>query len=138
MTSYRDVSIPQKLHIIMMVTSAAALLLASVAFTLYDRSTFLHAKTQDLSAAAQMVGANSTAAVAFGDATSATEILSALQAKQNVINACIFDKQGRVFASYSRDGGLTWATPFMSPPGWTSSAPPYPARAKTIAVRCGV
>src|SRR6187397_2708080 len=103
MRPYRDVSIRQKLHLIIMVTSAAAVLVASVAFTLYDRSTFLHAKTQDLSAAAQMVGANSTAAVTFGDATSATEILSALQANQNVINACIFDKQGRAFASYSRD-----------------------------------
>ena len=103
MRSYLDLSIQQKLQTIVMVTSAAALLVASVVFTIYDRSTFLRAKTQDLSAAARMVGLNSTAALSFGDSKSAGEILSALQAKQNVINACVYNKDGRVFASYSRD-----------------------------------
>jgi len=60
-----------------------------------------------------MVGSNSTAALSFGDAKSAREVLSALQAKQNVIYACIFDNDGKVFAKYSRD-----AVPsvFPSPP----------------------
>ena len=48
MRSYLDLSIQQKLQTIVMVTSAAALLVASVVFTIYDRSTFLRAKTQDL------------------------------------------------------------------------------------------
>jgi hypothetical protein len=86
-----------------MATSAAALLVASVVFALFDRSTSLRAKTQDLSATARMVGSNSTAALSFGDAKSAGEVLSALQAKQNVTNACIYNKDGKVFASYSRD-----------------------------------
>src|ERR1700733_11671871 len=102
MRSYQDFSIRQKLQSIVMVTSAVALLVASIVFTLYDRSTFLHAKTQDLSASARMVGSNSTAALSFGDAKSAREVLSALQAKQNVIHACIYDKDGKVFAKYSR------------------------------------
>src|ERR1700726_727116 len=102
MRSYMDLSIRQKLQSIVMVTSAVALLVASVVFTLYDRSTFLHAKTQDLSASARMVGSNSTAALSFGDAKSGGEVLAALQGKQNVINACIYDKDGRVFAIYSR------------------------------------
>ena len=63
MGGYRDLSIRKKLQGIVMVTSAAALLVASVVFTLYDRSTFLFAKTQDLRASAQMVGSNSTAAL---------------------------------------------------------------------------
>src|ERR1017187_9321571 len=103
MRSYLHLSIQQKLQSIVMVTCTAALLVASVVFTLYDRSTFLRAKMQDLSASAKMVGSNSTAALSFGDAKSAREVLSALQAKQNVINACIYNKDGRVFASYSRD-----------------------------------
>src|ERR1039458_9786378 len=103
MRSYADLSIRRKFQTIVMATSAAGLLVASVVFTLYDRSTFLNAKTQDLSAAATMIGSNSTAALTFGDAKSAREILSALQAKQNVINACIYNKDGKVFASYSRD-----------------------------------
>jgi len=108
-----DLSIQRKLQSIVMVSSAAALLVASVVFTLYDRSTYLRAKTEDLSAAARMVGSNSTAALSFGDAKSAREVLSALQAKQNVIGACIYDQEKRIFASYSRDAA---ARDFPCPP----------------------
>src|SRR6202142_1824540 len=103
MRSHLVLSIRQKLQTIVMVTSAVALLVASIVFTLYDRSTFLRAKTQDLSATATMIGSNSTAALSFGDAKSAREILAALRAKPNVINACIYDKDGRVLATYGRD-----------------------------------
>src|ERR1700676_4363070 len=106
MRSYLDLSIRQKLHSIVMITSAVSLLVASVVFTLYDRSTFLRAKTQDLSASAEKVGSNSTAALSFGDAKAAREILAALQAKQNVIDACIYDKDGGLFASYNRSAAL--------------------------------
>jgi PAS domain S-box-containing protein len=108
----RDISIRQKLQGIVMVTCAAALLVATMVFTFYDRATSLRAKTQDLIVSAEMIGSNSTAALTFHDPGSAREILSALQAKQHVINACIYDSAGKVFAKYSRD-----ATPVeFSPP----------------------
>jgi len=107
MRLYQDVSIRLKLQGIVMITSAAALLVASVVFTLYDRSTFVRAKTQDLNASAKMVGSNSTAALSFGDAKAAREILAALQAKQNVIRACVYDKENGLFASYNRDEKLS-------------------------------
>src|SRR6202035_4112484 len=103
MRSYLDLSIRHKLQTIVMVTSAAALLVASVVFTLFDRSTFLRSKSQDLSASATMIGSNSMAALSFADAKSAREILSALRAKPNVDHACIYDTHGKVFATYSRD-----------------------------------
>lgn len=118
MRSYMDLSIRQKLQTIVMATSAAALLVASLVFTLFDRSTFLRGKTQDLTVTARMVGSNSTAALSFGDAKSAGEILSALQAKQNVINACIYRKDGTVFASYSRGAA---ARDFNPPPAQIQS-----------------
>ena len=109
----RDLSIRTKLQGILVVTSGVALLVASVAFTLYDRATFVRAKKDDLSAAARMVGVNSTAALAFGDSKAAGEVLTALQAKQHVTNACIYDKDGRVFAKYTRVG--SWGA-FSPPP----------------------
>ena len=118
MRSYMDLSIRLKLQTIVMATSAAALVVASVVFTIFDRSTFLRAKTQDLSSAARMVGSNSTAALSFGDARSAGEILSALQAKQNVTHACIYDRNGKVFASYSRDDAHS---DFSFPPAQSQS-----------------
>src|SRR6202049_5045292 len=116
---YLDLSIRHKLQAIVMVTSAVALLVASVVFTLYDRSTFLRAKTQDLSVAAKMIGSNSTAALSFGDAKSAREILAALQAKQNLTYACIYDKNGRVFATYSRNSAFS---DFSPPPAQTQTS----------------
>jgi len=121
MRTISDLSIRHKLQMIVMATSTAALLVASFVFALFDRSTFLRAKMQDLSVTASMVGSNSTAALSFGDTKSAGEILSALQAKQNVIDSGIYDKEGRVFASYSRDA---------APGGFT----PPPARATSAAI----
>ena len=118
MRSHMDLSIRHKLQLLVMASSAAALLVASFVFAFFDRSTFLQAKTQDLTVAASMVGSNSTAALSFGDAKSAGEILSALQAKQNVINACIYKKDGQVFASYSRDAAHG---DFSAPPPQTQS-----------------
>jgi PAS domain S-box-containing protein len=118
MRSYLDLSIQHKLQTIVMLTSAVALLVASVVFTLYDRSTFLRAKTQDLSASATMIGSNSMAALSFADSKSAKEILAALRAKPTVDHACIYDKDGRVFATYSRDAAQT---DFSPPPAQTSA-----------------
>src|ERR1700689_1392141 len=111
MRSYRNWSIQQKLQGIIMATSGVALLVASAVFTLYNRSTFLQTKAQGLSASARMVGSNSTAALSFGDAKSAREVLSALLAQQHVIHACVYDKDGRVFAKYSRDAAQSDFSP---------------------------
>jgi two-component system, sensor histidine kinase and response regulator len=102
MRSFRDMSIRHKLQGIVLVSCAVALIVASAAFTVYDRSTFLSAKTADLAASAKMIGSNSTAAITFHDAESAREILGALRVKQNVTYACIYDSEGKVFARYSR------------------------------------
>src|SRR5579862_5698963 len=103
MTWLHNLSIRKKLQAIVMVAAGVALLVASAVFTVYDRATFLNAKMQDLRTSATMVGSNSTAALSFGDAKAAQEVLAALRAKQNVMNACVYDKAGKLFASYSRD-----------------------------------
>ncbi len=103
MRSYRDMSIRHKLQGIVIVACGVALFVASAAFTIYDRTTFLLAKTADLIASAKMIGSNSAAALTFHDSRSAREILSALQARQHVVNACIYGSDGKVFAEYRRD-----------------------------------
>jgi PAS domain S-box-containing protein len=102
MRLFRDLSIRHKLQGIVIVACGVALFVASAAFTIYDRTTFLRAKTDDLVASAKMIGSNSTAALTFHDSGSAQEILSALQAKPHVIHACIYDSTGKVFVIYSR------------------------------------
>jgi len=100
---YRNLSIGTKFQAIVMVTCGVALVVAAVLFTLYDRATFLREKTQDLIVSAKMIGSNSTAALSFHDIRLAREVLNALQAKQHVVNACIYDSDGTVFAKYSRN-----------------------------------
>jgi hypothetical protein len=99
----QNLSIRFKLQGIVIAACGAALLLASVAFTLYDRTSFMRFKTNDLVASAKMIGSNSTAALTFHESKSAREILSALHARVHVIYACIYDSDGKVFATYSRD-----------------------------------
>src|SRR3984893_9401935 len=99
---YQDLSIPIKLRAIVMITCGTALVVAAALFTLYDRATFLREKTQDLNATAKMIGSNSAAALSFHDTRLAREVMNALQAKQHVVNACIYDSDGTVFAKYSR------------------------------------
>src|SRR3984893_4572718 len=100
---YQDLSIPIKLRAIVMVTCGTALVVAADLFTLYDRATFLREKAQDLVVSGKMIGSNSTAALSFHDIRLAREVLNALQAKQHVVNACIYDFDGTVFAKYSRN-----------------------------------
>ncbi len=87
MRGLRGMSIRHKVQGIVAISCAVSLLVASAVFTIYDRATFLHTKTGALQASAQMIGANSTAALLFHDADSAREILSALQAQPHVVHA---------------------------------------------------
>ena len=97
-----DLSIRTKLLGIVMVACGATLVLVAVLFTLYDRATFLREKKQDLIAAARMIGSNSTAALSAHDIRLAREVMNALQAKEHVVSACIYDSDGTIFATYSR------------------------------------
>src|SRR5713101_5829740 len=113
MRAFRDFSIRRKLRLIIMLTSSVALLLACTVFITYDRYSFRRGKVEDLTALADIIGSNSTAALAFGDADSAREILGALRAKQHIVAACVYGRDGRVFACYARGNP---ATPVAPPP----------------------
>src|ERR1700722_8743880 len=99
----QSLSIRLKLQGMVMMTCTVALLVASAVFTLYDRRTFINAKAEGLLATAEMIGSNSTATLTFRDSGAAHEILETLRTQPHVIRAYIYDKNGNLFASYSRD-----------------------------------
>jgi signal transduction histidine kinase len=101
---FRDASIQRKLTLIIMLTSSAVLLLACMAFVTYELVTFRGAMVRELSTLAEIIGANSTAALAFDDQRSAEETLAALSAKQRIVGAYIYTKDGVAFARYHRAG----------------------------------
>ena len=98
----KDISIKRKLICIIMLTSIAALLSASIAFGVYDMITLRRTMVRDISMLSQIMGANSTAALAFNDPKSAAENLEAFKSNPHIVASCIYDSEGRVFASYFR------------------------------------
>ena len=60
--------------------------------------------TTELTVLADTLGANTAATLAFDDRKSAQEMLAALRAESHIVAACLYDRQGKVFAEYRRDG----------------------------------
>src|SRR4051812_43589494 len=93
-----NLSMKRKLTVVNVTATALALLVACALFVTFDVLTFRRAMVRDASICADMVGANSTAAVSFGDEAGAAEVLSALRADPHVRAACLYGPDGRVFA----------------------------------------
>lgn len=102
----QNLSIQRKLVLIIMLTSGVTLLLASVAFAVKDIIIFRHSLVASLSSMTQMIGMNSEGALLFNDPYTAKENLGTLRGMPYVYAACIYDREGKVFASYLR-GGLS-------------------------------
>jgi signal transduction histidine kinase/CheY-like chemotaxis protein len=121
--AFRNLSIRRKLTLIVMSTSSVALLIASLAIAVYDTVTFRQRMVNDLSVVADGVGINSSAALAFDVASSGQDILAALRAYPHIVAACIFTRDGRVFARYVRPGEAEgFAPPAPQPTGYAFEA----------------
>ncbi|MGB6687242.1 MAG: response regulator [Terracidiphilus sp.] len=112
MAKAKDRSIAQRLTWMNLLVSSVALVLACAAFIGYDLVTFRAARISGLSMQAQIVGANSVAALAFDDPDSANKTLSAFKADPQILSAVIYTTDGKPFAIYSRHG----SGPIPSPP----------------------
>ena len=108
----RNVPIKRKLIAITMLTSGVALLLACVAFMVYDTVVFRGEMATELTSTARIVGDNSSSALAFRDPDSARQTLQSLKANVHIVGAAIYDTDGNVFAAYKR---ARLAQPFASP-----------------------
>jgi signal transduction histidine kinase/DNA-binding response OmpR family regulator/HPt (histidine-containing phosphotransfer) domain-containing protein len=108
--------IKRKLISIIMMTSTAALLLACGTFTVYDMITFRKNKMLDASLLANIIAANSTAAIAFNDPQMAQETLGTLRSEPHVMAARIYVLDGAPFATYFRQGAVPTTLPEMSQP----------------------
>ncbi|MCX7094834.1 MAG: ATP-binding protein [Methylobacter sp.] len=97
---FSKIPIKSKLMIIIMTTVLFALLLAVSAILYYDKVRNQNYLVQDISSSAQLLANRSTAALLFDDKQVATENLAALQAKQAVIQACIFSDANVLIAEY--------------------------------------
>src|SRR5437867_11512271 len=103
MRAFRDLSIRQKLMVMGILASGAALLLACAAFLVYELLAFKEDMIRALSVRSEIIGANTASAILFNDENSAAETLSALKADPHTIAAGLYTRDNRIFATYVRD-----------------------------------
>jgi two-component system, sensor histidine kinase and response regulator len=99
----RQRSLTERLTAIGVVTSGASLLLACSVLVAYDVSSSRERVIRDTETMADIVGGQSTAALAFHDARTAHETLSAAGANRRLLAAAILTVDGAVLADYRRD-----------------------------------
>ncbi len=103
MAVFADAPLSQKFMVVVLSTCAAVLLAAGAGFVGYEAVTFQRTTVETVRALADIVAANSTAALAFADATDASETLASLSAEKRVVAAALYDANGRPFATYPSD-----------------------------------
>ena len=102
---FRNLSLARKLTAIGVATSTASVVVACVFILGYDVSSSRERLARDTGLLADVVGENSTAAIAFGDASAAGETLRAVAVNEHIVSAAIFLVDGQtVFAEYHREG----------------------------------
>ncbi len=107
MRAFRHLSIKWKLTLIIMITSAAALLLSCAAFVGYEVITFRRGMVRELSTQAEIIGSNNAGnlrfyALGIDTKDDAEQILNTLQVNQHIVSACIYSQEGKIFAKYLR------------------------------------
>ena len=103
MRTFREMPIKQKLMVIVMLTTTAALLLSGVGIMVLDSILYRASLERDLSALSRIVADNSTAALSFDDPRAAAETLAALRAQGRTLSQpASTGRTARIFASYLR------------------------------------
>jgi len=103
MKKFRDISIRRKLTLIIVVISSVSLLLASIAFITTDRINTREALGNNLRTMADIIAANSSAALLFGDTLAGEENLGFLEAQEHIEAVEIFGLDGSEFVSYRKE-----------------------------------
>jgi len=118
MRSFTKLSFNQKLTLLLVLTTSSALFLASVALVIHDVISFRDTMRRDLSMLAEIIAAQSTAAVIFDDEATAEEMLAALRAEPHIVTACIYGMNGSVLANYIAEGAKAECPPAPGEEGY--------------------
>ncbi|HZF10551.1 MAG TPA: ATP-binding protein [Thermoanaerobaculia bacterium] len=114
----RNIPIARKLTIIIMLTSSLALLLTCIVFVTYELVVFRSETANDLVVTARIMGDSTSAALSFNDPSSAEQTLRALNADPHIVDAAVYDRSGKLFATYRRAGfKAAWKAPAVQPQG---------------------
>ena len=93
--------IRRKVSLVAILVSTSVLTLSMVLFLAYDLLNYRTKLRHDLATQAAILGENTTAALAFGDASAAVQTLDALKQRPEVLRAVIYDVNGRAVAQFT-------------------------------------
>jgi len=99
-------SLTSKLTALAVATASVALIAAALILMAVDLRDARERLLRDTSLVASVVGASSTAALAFGDPVAAAEMLRTVQVRGDVVSAALWSAEGRLLARYRRDGDV--------------------------------
>lgn len=108
-----DTPIKRKLIVINMIISGVAIFVSCLVFVISDFRRQHGVMIADLATTATILADNSTASLSFNDPDSAKQTLNSLTTRPYIVGAAIYDKDGKVFATYSSGVG---AVSFTAPP----------------------
>jgi len=102
MIRFKNYSIKNKLIIIQTATAFIVVLVCCIFFVLNDIRTFKDSAKRKMYSLTRIVGENAVPTLVFLDQDAATQILMKLNKEPDIALASIFDKNGKLFARYSR------------------------------------
>jgi signal transduction histidine kinase len=102
MTGFKNYSIKGKLIIIQTSTAFIVVLVCCIFFVLNDIRTFKDSAKRKMYSLARIVGENATSTLVFLDQDAATQILMKLNKEPDIVQATVLDKNGNLFANYTK------------------------------------
>jgi signal transduction histidine kinase len=95
-----DTPIKQKLISIILLTCCVVLVMTCGGFLTYELLTFRQTMLEHLSTMGRVIANNSNAALTYLNQKDATEVLSALKEEPRIVAAGLYDRNGKLFATY--------------------------------------
>jgi two-component system, sensor histidine kinase and response regulator len=113
----RHISFQSKLTILVLAATLLGLGMTSAGLAVYERHNFRSDRANELNLLAHTLGMNAAASMVFNDARTAREVLSAVRVDPDIIEARLYDAQGRAFADYLAPGRQQNSSRLLPPDG---------------------
>ena len=103
MRAFQDLPIKRKLVWLIVITQAAALLLAGAGFVVFELVNFRQGALEEMTRLEAVIAHNCAVALAEDDRGAGTDTLAGLRAHPQVVSACLYEENGRLYSSYQRN-----------------------------------
>ena len=114
----RPTSIQKKLLKVIMLVAGSVLFLTCAAFFVYEYIAYRDITKRELQILGQITASNSGTALLFESKPDAYELLKTLKVQKHIVAACLFDKNGKLFASYPASIPAQYVPPSIGRAGY--------------------